>query len=228
MFRSLLSMSILFIAINHAYGGIIIDVQDATITAGTSSFVDVWLTGDLGDELGRFGYGFSISGATRPSGDLQFAVVQSNSEQTIGASPPDNQGYLFFGDTDPGNWNSTRFDAVTLRGGDALNSLDFVSIEGTFLLARLELLHTGPMSVASHAFTINLNPLSAFTEFDMDFDAGTNSNFSAGQITPLPGTITVNSAALPEPFTFALLGLIVTRGALRSRWKNRKQRTSLV
>jgi len=209
MFRMFITVAILSVAFNHANGGIIVAVQNATMTAGASSYVDVYITGAPGDELGRFGYEFSISSATPQSGDLQFSPVQSNSEQIIGSSPPDHLGYVFLGDTDPGNWNSNLGgNAVTLRGGDVLNLGNSVSIDGPYLLARLELLHTGPMSVASHAFTISLNPLSPFTEFDKDFDPGTDTNYSAGQITALSGTVTVNgAAAVPEPASFLMLAI---------------------
>jgi len=223
MFRTFTILLLCFVPIIDAKADIVIQLQSTTMTAGTSGFVDVWLTGAPVDQLGRFGYEFSISGATPQSGDLQFAVVQSNSEQTIGSSLPDHQGYVFLGDTDAGNWNSNLgANAVTLVGGDVLNIGNFVSIEGRYLLARLELLHTGAMSLASHAFTISLNQLSPVTEFDMDWDADTTTNYSAGQITSLSGTITI--AAVPEPSTFALLGLFAAGGAIRSRWRIKKQR----
>lgn len=225
MFRTLLTVAILFAAANNSLGAIIVDVQDATMCAGSSSFIDVFLTGDPGDELGRFGYEFVISGATPQSGDLQFAVVQSNSEQTIGSSLPDHQGYVFLGDTDIGNWNSNRIDAVTLRGGDLLNSLDFVSINGTYLLARLELIHTGSISLASHNFGISLNLNPSVTEFDMDWDAGTNTNYPQSQITAFSGIVTINSAAVPEPGTFAVLA-ITSVGYIGRKWR-RRTRTAL-
>lgn len=190
----------------NGLGELIIIVQDATMTEGSNTaFVDVFLSGQAGDTLGRFGYEFTISGAVAQSGDVQFRLTQSNSEQTE-AGPP---SYVFLGDTDPGNFNSVRSggDPVTLVGGDFLNSLDSVPVNGTFLLARLELEHVGAMSLPNHQFTISLNP--ANSEFDRDFDPGTNVpgiSDNYGSFTSLSGTITVNAAAVPEPSSILLLG----------------------
>jgi hypothetical protein len=187
-----------------AQADLLIDVRDATLTAGGLGFVDVWIglhPGDAVATLGRFDYQFSLTGAIAGSGDLQFRVTQLSTEQTESGPPP----YVFLGDTDVANWNSGRLggDPVTLIGGDSLATGTSVSITNadTFLFARLELQHVGPMSLSSHTFTITLNPTGSV--FDQDFDAGTNNNhatFSASS-----GTITINS--VPEPSSLALIAL---------------------
>jgi hypothetical protein len=189
-----------------AQGAIVIQVQTSTLNEQGIGFVDVYLTGDAGDTLGAFGYEFTITGANAQSGDLRFRETQSKSEQSEGGTSP----YVFLNDTDESLLNSGRGDdAVTLRGGDSLASLDSVQVNGQFLLARLELEHVGSMTVPTHDFTIALNPTSQFTFFDRDWDsdsnvAGISDNY--GTFTSLSGIVTVNATAVPEPSCLLLLG----------------------
>ena len=205
-----------------ASGALIVHVSDATMTQQGTGFVDVFLTGEAGDTLGMFGYEFSITGATAQSGDLQFSLVQSLSEQTVSTPTP----YVFFGDTDPGFINSVRGgDAVTLLGGDSLASLDSVPVDGTFLLARLELKHEGTLLTPTHDFIVSLNALSPFTFFDRDFDPGTTDpgfeNYST--FGSLSGTVTVSATAVPEPSGMVLLGTIGIAGYLSRRRRLRRR-----
>lgn len=190
-----------------AHGAVIIDVRDNTMSAGTSSFVDVWLTGDPGDTLEEFGYEFSITGATPQSGDLQFSAVQSNSEVTETGPPP----YVFLGDS--GSFNATQITPVLLSGGDALALGSDLSVDGTFLLARLELTHVGSLINPSHQFTISLVP-GAGSYLDTDTDTA---GVQPLAFTSLSGTVTVTSAAVPEPSSFALLGVAATVGGYAQR-----------
>lgn len=208
-----------------ACGDIIISIESKTITAGSANeYVDVFIEGDTGDTLGQFGYQFDITGANASSGDLQFQAVQSLSEQGIGTPFP----YVFFGNADPGAINSEPLPLVntTLIGGDVVGPplpglpLDFVSIDGKFLLARLELQHVGPFNPGSYDFNISLNTTSLSTFFDRDVF----SNFyTSGQISsPLgSGTITVNAAAVPEPSSMAILAVGGLAAVLR--YRRRKQ-----
>ena len=200
-----------------AIGGVIVDVRDATMSAGTISFVDVWLTGDPGDTLEEFGYRFSITGATPQSGDLQFSVVQSNSEVSEAGIPP----YVFLNDS--GGFNADRVggDPVLLGGGDILGAGQDLSVDGTFLLARLELTHVGSLTNPSHQFTISLVPGSSY--FDTDADTP---GVQPLAFTSLSGTVTVNSAAVPEPASFVVLGLAAAVGGYVRRRKNAASRDS--
>ena len=220
-----------------ACGDIIISIESKTITAGSANeYVDVFIEGDTGDTLGRFGYEFQISGAGPQSGDLQFRTSydktnpanplnQTNSEQN-------DPTYVFYNDTDPvDNFTAKRgalgTDPLSLVGGDQLASLDFVDITGPFLLARLELQHIGPVSPGSYAFTISLNLSSPVTEFDQDYDPLTATSYTSGQISVAPGSgiITVNAAAVPEPSSMALLAVGGLVAVVRHRRRKRIRAT---
>lgn len=144
---------------------------------------------------------------------------QSNSEQ-------DEPDYVFATNTDPTNFTANSASSTSLIGGDF--TADFMDSDplGDYLLARLELMHTTPnadLAVGS-TFQVSLVDSSAFTEF---YD---NAGFLAS--TPLSlssftsGTITVTSASVPEPSSFAMLGLIAVGGAIRSRWRKRRERAA--
>lgn len=225
------TLSMLCLAATQASGAIIISVGNATLNAGGTGSVDVFISGATDDTLGRFGYEFNISGATPANGDLQFKpsffigsplnpLTQTNSEQGLG-------NYVFAGDTDPINFSASLgsggTDPLTLVGGDSLAIATDVLIDGTrpfpILLARLELQHVGPFLGPSQQFTIALNTASLSTLFDRDWDPGTPNNYdNLLQISATPGTITVNSAAaVPEPSSVALLAIGSIAAVLRRR-----------
>ena len=211
-----------------ACGDIIISIESKTITAGSANeYVDVFIEGDTGDTLGQFGYQFDITGANASSGDLQFQAVQSYSEQGIDTPFP----YVFFGNADPGAINSEPSLLVntTLIGGDVVGPplpgppLDFVSIDGKFLLARLELQHVGPFNPGSYDFNISLNTTSLSTFFDRDVFSN---YYASGQINATAfGTITVNAAAVPEPASMGLLAVGGLAAVLRHRRRKKIRAT---
>jgi hypothetical protein len=223
MFRYVLTASaILLFSTQYLSAGFVISVQNTQLLAGGTGFVDVYITGEPGDTLGRFGYRFNITGENAQSGELQFRVTQFFSEQNIATPVP----YVFLGDTDPSLITSILGDAGTnpqaLEGGDALATLDDVEVAGTFLLARLEIQHSGPFSLASHNFTISLDLDSPLTLFDADWDPGTDNNYTAGQITAVSGFVTVNSQAVPEPTSLALV-VVAGLGEWGRRIRRRKK-----
>jgi hypothetical protein len=211
--------SFICFSLRAAEGGFFFNIQNVNINAGGTGTVDVFVTGAIGDTLGRFGYEFNITGATAQSGELRFVASQSKSEQSVVSPSP----YVFLGDTDPGNLLTVRgnggLDPLSLVGADVLNSLDSVSANGTFLLARLELEHLGP-SVGINNFTISLNLGSAFTEFDSDFDIGTANSYSAGELSATSGIVTVS--AVPEPSSLALIVIGGVCTAIRVRRRARQ------
>ena len=205
-----------------ACGDIIISIESKTITAGSANeYVDVFIEGDPGDTLGQFGYQFDITGANASSGDLQFQAVQSLSEQGIDTPFP----YVFFDFPDPAAINSQPLGNTTLTGGDVVGPPDdFVSINGKFLLARLELQHVGPFSPGSYNFTIELNtdPLNTFFDKDRSSDY-----YTSGQVSSSPGSgiITVNAAAVPEPSSMAILAVGGLAAVLRYRRRKKIRAT---
>lgn len=229
MFKTLLSIIILMAMTAPVTADIIVQVQNASIAAGGTGFVDVWISSTSSDDLYSSGFEFEIT-ATGPNGisngSLQFRadIDQSNSEQ-VDAGPPD---YVFFGDTDPGNFSATRQDPDTTRivGGDIKSTAINATIDTTQrLLARLEIEHlTGtPLAAVNDTFSIMLKN-SLFTEFQSVNNQGTIGDLSDDTNTSLiidavsyanVGTITITSAAVPEPGTFALMGLVAAGGLYR-------------
>ncbi len=179
-----------------------VQVQNASIVSGGTGFVDVLISSDGfngPDELYAAIYQFEIQGVA-VDGDLTFQSPQSDSETTV----PGPSGYVF-GDTPTGNFAAgSNSPFLVLDGSDFLNALPAVTLSGTQqLLARLELQHTElSPSAVGNTFTISLAN-NAFTEFYSD-DVGT-----LAAINPLSfsgfGTITITSAAVPEPGTFVAL-----------------------
>lgn len=222
MFRIfILSVAACCMLMSIASGDIIISIESKTITAGSANeYVDVFIEGDPGDTLGQFGYQFDITGANASSGDLQFQAVQSLSEQGIATPFP----YVFFDFPDPVAINSQPLNDTTLTGGDVVGlPANSVSIDGKFLLARLELQHVGPFNPGSYDFNISLNTTSLSTFFDRDVF----SNFyTSGQISATSGTITVNAAAVPEPSSMALLAVSGLAAVVRHR-RRKKTRATL-
>ncbi len=226
MFKRLSFILLSLTVSTTASAGVIIQVQNATITAGGTGFVDVLISSTGMDNLFLAQYDFRISGSAT-DGALQFRSTanQSNSEQ--GADLPMWPfAYVFLGDTDPMNFSAALQPTPTeLQGGDFTDSFTAVAVDGTQkLLARLEIEHiTGtPLAAVGDMFTVSLwnadrgttnpsddstfflddmlNPLS----FDPDSTPNTLASPSAFQNV---GTITITGtpAVVPEPGTFATL-----------------------
>lgn len=189
---------------------IIVDVQDATIAANGSGFVDVLISSDgtLTDLIESFGFEFQISAPT-VNGALRFSAVQSNSE-TIATAP--DYDYVFLGDST--NFSAIRQDPDEQRlvGGDA-GSANAVIAGGPFLMARLEIEHlTGtPLAAVGETFTISLVPGGNTDFFDENLDSLTQGIHSSG-------IVTITSAAVPEPGT---LGVLLAGSAVGLWWKRR-------
>jgi hypothetical protein len=196
---------------SSASAGIIVNIQDATIAAGGTGFVDVLISSTGSDDLAYFGFEFQISAPTL-NGALRFSAVQSGSETT--AQSPDYD-YVFLGDSI--NFSAVRQDPDEQRlvGGDAASAN--VSITATqLLMARLELEHvTGtPLAAVGETFTVSLLP-GPNTEFlDENFDPVNLFSSSSG-------TITITSAAaVPEPGSASVL----LASSVVGLWWKRRQR----
>ncbi len=211
-----------------AFGDIILDVQDASISAGGTGFIDVLISSDGTDNLFRTAYHFEITDAVA-NGSLQFrpSVFQTNDQQSVVAPVP----YVFGADTDPGNFFATRQDPTVTQiiGGDNTLSGTGVSLTTTqTLLARLQVEHiTGtPLAAVGDTFTVKLinsdNGMPGdFTDDSTQFLDDSSNNLT---IDPLSysgsGTITITSAAVPEPSTLAVLAF-VSATFIGRRWRRR-------
>jgi hypothetical protein len=195
-----------------ASAGIIVDIQDATIAAGGTGFVDVLISSTGSDDLASFGFEFQISAPT-VNGALRFSAVQSDSETT--AQSPLDYDYVFLGDSI--NFSAVRPDPDEQRlvGGDAASAN--VSITGTqLLMARLEIEHvTGtPLAAVGEMFTVSLLPGPSTEFFDQDWNSVNLFSSSSGTI------IITSAAAVPEPGAASVL----LASSVVGLWWKRRQR----
>ena len=217
MFRPLLVIAVVAVCSLQANADIIVSVQDATVAAGGTGFVDVLISSDNNDALSLAGYEFQITGSNlfgdltfRPdwdAGDPSNTANQSNSEQ----NQPD---YVFAGDTDLAIFSAVVSPTATLIGGDfTMSGNDSNPLTTNYLLARLELLHTTPnaaLAVGS-TFTVSLLDNSPFTSFE---NSGGPLMFSSNV-----GTVTVTAAAVPEPSSCIALAALGGAYFLRRRMR---------
>jgi hypothetical protein len=205
-----------------ALGGVIVEVGNASIAAGGTGFVDVWISSTGTDLLSSAAYEFKITGSAT-NGALEFSSSQLASEQ----GEPD---YVFYPDTDAANFFAAP-DAVApthLLGGDsiAMSGPTAITLTSTKqLLARLELVHVSPVNAIGDQFTISLINTNPLLPSDPGYDPLADSSlFLDDNFTPLSiasasfsgsGTISITSAAVPEPGTFAALGLAALAGGVR-------------
>lgn len=216
MRQALLCLCALLSVPAAAFGDIIVDVQDASISAGGAGFVDVLISSNatLTDLVASFGFEFQISAPT-VNGALRFSAVQSDSETT--AQGPLDYDYVFLGDSI--NFTAVRqiTDEQSLVGGDAASTNAVIS-GGPFLMARLELEHiTGtPLAAVGETFTISLIP-GPFTTF-ADANGDPVAPFSSSS-----GTVTITSAAVPEPGSVSVLFASSVFGV----WWTRRKRKDL-
>lgn len=207
---------------SSARADLIVDIQDASFSAGGLGFVDVLISSTGSDNLGRFSGKFSIvqkSGGGILEFQQSFTSVsvdrQSESERADG-------NYAFAGNLGVG-FVSNRLDGQHLLQGDRASAN--VTIDSTTrLLARLELQHVLPANTnVGGVYEIALVN-DAFTRFQLldntlvpiaaQSFATSSSNAINGTSFSNFGTITVS--AIPEPSSwFLLLGLVVTIASRR-------------
>lgn len=209
-----------------ATADIIVDVQDASISAGGIGFVDVLISSTNTNPLQFASYEFLISGSIL-NGALRFRSPQLSTEQSV-MGPPE---YMFFGDTDPGNFSAVRnpLNFANLTGSDSTGSIMNIAGDlntGVFkLLARLELEHVTatPLAAVNDTFSLQLINNTGIDPFD-PFDDSTlflDDTLSVQDIDASSfasiGTITITSAAaaVPEPSTFGLLAVVAVGGLCR-------------
>jgi hypothetical protein len=218
-----------------ARGDLVVTIGNASIDQGGTGTVDVLLTSTaapLSPDLVN-GYSFQLQITNNGVDGTQLAYSTNQDFGYISntsLSPP----YLFLGDSSDaqpppspvGSPGQTAFPNDTFTGTDSTFSGNPVSVSTgtTYLLASLTVTtQTGSAPVAGDSFTISLVPGSGDgslfsnpnTYFD-NFDFSTGTETSATPFTSAFGTVTIRSAAVPEPSSIvsgltALLVLAVVR-----------------
>ena len=200
-------------ALSSCHGDVIVEVQDVTLAAGGSGFVDVLISSDAADAVESFFLSLEITdpNSHAVNGDLEFDIEANQPDISTDAS------YVLFGDSSSYTVDrDTDVDPLTL-------SVDDFSVSGTGtvlsatkkLLARVAITHTliGSASNAwGNSFTIGDD---SFTEFDDDLG---NPLTISGSST-LSGTVYI---AAPEPSSLLLLGA----GAMGFVYRIRQRRLS--
>lgn len=235
MLRAILLFLVLVIPSVHAFGAIIIQVESKDFVAGGLGFVEVYISSDelTVDEISVANYEFQIT-PTGPNGiangELLFRLDadQSTDEQT-------DPSYVFFPDN-TGITTVVSPDQLTISGEDSDGMLNNVLLTTVpRLLARFELVHTSatPSLAAGDTFTIGLindDQGNADPSDDTTFFADNSFNFLTYQVGSDPasftnlGTITITSAAVPEPSTFAIMAM-VGAGVIARKLRRRKVTT---
>ncbi len=205
---------------NGADAAIIVNVQDKTITAGsTSNFVDVFIRSSDGtDTLDFANYDFAIS-LVSGSSTLQFSGTQNALQTGL-------PNYVFAGDAGPVTevtLNNSQYAANA--GTISFNGVSLTTSPNTALLARLEIdsvlgLLT-PAQANGNQFRISL--VNSGNTLFLDENGATlgidPSSFSLAN----SGLITIqSSAAVPEPSTFAVIAMTLGGLGVLRRRKNQK------
>ena len=209
----LLTFFLLTVISSAARADVIVDVQDAMITAGGSGFVDVLISSTGMDTLDFASYNFAISLVGAPVSTLQFSNPQNLTETGLG-------NYVFAGDADAIN-------VITLTNSQFVADAGTLSFTGvgltgaTRLLARLEVesvlgLGQTPPMASGEQFLISLLD-NGNTLFNNELG---NPLTIAGSSFTNTGLITIQSTAVPEPGSLGLCAI----GAAVMGWRMRRQR----
>ena len=235
MLRVLAILLVIVLQSIHAFGAIIINVESKNFTAGGLGFVEVFISSDgvTADELSLANYEFKIT-PTGPNGSYNGELLfrldadQSTDEQT-------ESTYVF----SPNNSGITTIvspDQTRIVGTDSDSLGDNVVLTATpKLLARFELVHTSatPALAVGDTFTIgliNTDPGTVDPFDDTTFFADNSANLLSFDANSNPvtfanfGTITIASAAVPEPSTFAVMAMFGA-GVIGRRLRRRKVTT---
>lgn len=200
-----------------SWADLIVDIQDASFSPGGTGFVDVLISSNSTDDLGRFSAKFQIT-QTSGGGVLAFqndfdlnsadADRQTNSERSDG-------NYVFGGTlgTDASFVSQQVGNAQTLLQIDR-SSADVTLDGGTKLLARLELTHllpAGTTTGGTYEISLASDPFTRFQLLNGEAVTIAAQSFDSANF----GTITVS--AVPEPSSGLLLLSAFGIGMFRRR-----------
>ena len=188
---------------------IIVEVQDSTVSANGTGFLDVFIRSDNNDLLDVFSITAEITGSVG-DGTLSFSSSQTDIRT--------ESNYVFLGDS--GGYSTTVTSSTEMNANDGTASLNGVALSSTYLVARLNFEHNETGSSVGDSYSVTLigvgtDPFSDKTWFADTGYAGiaidtVNSDFV--------GTVTVTSA-VPEPAMFSVLGVV---GCLAFRKRRRR------
>ena len=227
--RSLIAVVIAMVmavqASSSVNAGLMISIPNVTIAPGGSGYLDVLIKSDGTDSFQNYFLDFTISGAAQAADPINFVASIITAPQLSAMSPD----YIFLGDSAEFN-APIGIDFVTDQPGspiandlisvtDATFSLadrTIISADGNFLLARLNFI--APLTATpGNVYDIKMDTVTSFFK-----DALANPVTFSSSI----GSITISSAAVPEPASFVVLGLVAAVGGYVRRRKNAASRDS--
>lgn len=198
---------------------LILFVQDAVIPVGGFGYVDILIESDGSDLISTFGYELQISNVGAPTSTLRFSEVGLQDSLDGG----DLNQYVLGFDTTGAIGTSLNAPRQDFLGGDSALDFDLNSVDvplsvadGQKLLARVRLDHelamgVDPVTALSDTFEISILDLGSTEFLDKDFVL---QDFTINRV----GSITLSSAAaVPEPSSFALIGLGLAAFVVRKR-----------
>jgi hypothetical protein len=212
MYKCFLSVFALLAMSVPSRAAVIIAVQDANITTNGTGYVDVLISSSIASEqLALTGFNFQITGSPGLTGTLEFLAEPD----PLNVSPPN---YVFGPGT--GNYFDSLPSSTEISGGDSFAEFGDANVTITTMtqtLVRLNLLHTAigdPALAVGSMFTIGLDPLAA-NDFSFWDDSDPNPDnhepmqldIHASSFANI-GEITITSAAVPEPSTFAIMAMV--------------------
>lgn len=189
---------------------IIVDVQDASIAADGTGFVDAFISTTGGDNVDFGSYVFGLTPVGSPGSSLEFTGVSGHGELE----------YIFADDLSALGIDLIDLATAQLTASDGTESSSPPGTGTNRLLARLLLNHdlgagqTAADAIANDSFRITLIDDSAgLGNTYFDDDALNPLAIDASSFDPLAGggliSFNAATAAVPEPGTFFVSGLIL-------------------
>jgi len=214
-------MAILATSSTHA--GVIVSISHVSVAPGGSGYLDVLIHSSGTDTFQNYFLQFTISGSAQAADPINFVASVLPAPQLFATSPD----YIFLGDsaeaTAPIGLDSVSDQPGSPIADDLITVVDLTDsgfdrtilfADGNFLLARLNFI--APLSATpGNVYDINLDLSTSYFE-DMMLNQQT--------IDPLNvniGSITISSAVVPEPSTFALMAM-VGAGVVGRKLRRRK------